>query len=652
MKTTQLTTVCTRFSSLSLLTRGLAAILLVVTSAGSVLAAPNYKPIGRNDYRPSMGSGGSRYDDSDTLFNSRGRARIRDFNSNVWDNDDQAVPFRSNRSRWNDSRGPFLGDDGGDSFGVTVPRGREPVPKWYNPDYPTTPSRWPDVDSPYSSPRRNREPNPSQSHNDDLPSVQDLISRRYQDPAVLRFIGSLSPDRALSLYGELLQLIQQRHLQPPAPQAIVQRGVQNLAEALQNPAFLQATRLNLQREQAYYFQQMLAEQIRQVQSIQDAVGALQMTMQIAQQQLGLSPSVVGVEFVYGAVESLDRFSAFVPPERTQQQSQQLGENVVGIGVQIVKGDSGVRIDKVMQGGPAAQAGLQKGDEIVAVDGRSIPAGDLDAATSLITGPEGTAVQLSILRNGRQQAQISLARQRVEIYSVTDVQMIDPSAGIGYMKLETFSANSTKEMEQALMALHQQNMKSLVLDLRGDPGGLLTTAIEVADLFLPNGTIVSTRGRNAADNTTETAKQPQTWKVPLVVLIDENSASASEILAAAIQDNDRGIIVGRHSYGKGTVQTLFPLQTVGASVRLTTAKFYSPSGREMAGQGVEPDVPVAGTSSRNNVSNATDRDIQAAVDVARRQGQGGGWDISMSGNRNPLGQPGRSPMNGNRFYGNN
>jgi carboxyl-terminal processing protease len=155
------------------------------------------------------------------------------------------------------------------------------------------------------------------------------------------------------------------------------------------------------------------------------------------------------------------------------------------------------------------------------------------------------------------------------------------------------------------------MESLVIDLRGNPGGYLTTAIEVSDRFLPSGTIVSTRGRTSDDNMQETAKFAQTWKTPLVVLIDHQSASASEIFAAAIQENGRGLIVGETSYGKGTVQTLFPLHSATAGLRLTTAKFYSPDGREMAGEGVHPDIKVeTGSNNEDAVM------LQAALETAR------------------------------------
>jgi carboxyl-terminal processing protease len=163
------------------------------------------------------------------------------------------------------------------------------------------------------------------------------------------------------------------------------------------------------------------------------------------------------------------------------------------------------------------------------------------------------------------------------------------------------------------------MQSLVIDLRGNPGGLLTTAIQLSDKFLPNGTIVSTRGRTNEDNTQEIAHREQTWKTPLVVIVDENSASASEIFAAAIQENGRGLIVGRRSYGKGTVQTHFPLQTITGNLKITTARFFSPRGRVMADAGVTPDIAVPKTADDQTVVPlASDTDVREALRAAQGQ----------------------------------
>jgi carboxyl-terminal processing protease len=183
---------------------------------------------------------------------------------------------------------------------------------------------------------------------------------------------------------------------------------------------------------------------------------------------------------------------------------------------------------------------------------------------------------------------------------------------GYLRLKQFSESSKEDLEQAMWSLYNGGMRNLVLDLRGNPGGLLTEAVEVSDLFLPKGRIVATKGRNASDNTDERATFAKTWGIPLIVLVDANSASASEIFAAAIQDNGRGVIVGRKTYGKGTVQTHFPLQTVAGELKLTTAKFYSPSGREMAGAGVTPDVSVPSNGSAFAGSLSQDPDVSAAL----------------------------------------
>ncbi|MCA9086870.1 MAG: hypothetical protein KDA81_22590, partial [Planctomycetaceae bacterium] len=182
------------------------------------------------------------------------------------------------------------------------------------------------------------------------------------------------------------------------------------------------------------------------------------------------------------------------------------------------------------------------------------------------------------------------------------------------RLNKFAESSTEEVDQALWQLHREGMKTLVFDVRGNPGGLLTAAIEISNKFLTSGTIVSTRGRTTADNMSEAATFEQTWSVPLVVLVDKDSASASEIFAAAIQENHRGLVVGQRSYGKGTVQTHFPLRSVSGTLKLTTAKFYSPGGREMAGAGVTPDVPVQEARS-GGVTSAYDADLEAALRVS-------------------------------------
>ncbi|MFN8707883.1 MAG: S41 family peptidase, partial [Planctomyces sp.] len=232
------------------------------------------------------------------------------------------------------------------------------------------------------------------------------------------------------------------------------------------------------------------------------------------------------------------------------------------------------------------------------------------SVDLMKGSSGSTMQVRIYRAEKGERDFSLVRRKVRVWTVNDTRLLEGS-DIGYLSLSRFSQNSTAELDQALMDLHNQGMKSLIIDLRGNPGGLLTTCVEVSDRFLACGTIVSTKGRLSSDNMLEEARYERTWSQPLVVLVDHDSASASEIFAAAIQENERGVVVGTKSYGKGTVQTHFPLESISGNLRLTTAKFYSPNGRPMAGEGVTPDVTV---DDADGIENG-DEVLETAIRIA-------------------------------------
>jgi carboxyl-terminal processing protease len=217
--------------------------------------------------------------------------------------------------------------------------------------------------------------------------------------------------------------------------------------------------------------------------------------------------------------------------------------------------------------------------------------------------------------------LRVQRRRVEVPCVENVHLVDVNERVGYMRLTNFQKTTTRDVERALWQLHQQGMRSLVIDVRGNPGGLLSAAVEVADRFLEAGRIVTTRGRNARENFDYMAHRANTWNVPLAVLIDRDSASASEIFAGAIADSGRGVIVGETSYGKGSVQGIFRLQSAKFGLCLTTAKFYSPSGRAISRTGVKPNVAVAPTyiAARPNADGrlTLDRD-DAVLQTAVRQ----------------------------------
>ncbi len=455
---------------------------------------------------------------------------------------------------------------------------------------------------------------------DETPSEEDKIrgkiAYRYSSPVTARFLRATSPQKALAFYRESMNLIDARHLKPTSYQTRVNRAVQNLQIAVELSSFRQANRLNYSQSAARRFQTDLDQFIksRSVRNMNDAITTMYGVANIGTRTIRLPSTTVAMEFVYGAVESLDKYSSFIPSEPASRPSASLDSNIVGIGVEIKTHEEGLLVIKPIRNSPAEKAGLKSGDIITSINNRELAGNSLNYAVDLIKGPIGSALTLSISRNNRQPVNVRIRRARVRVYSVSDVKMIDLRRGVGYIKLDKFAESSDAEMDEALWKLYREGMQSLVFDLRGNPGGLLTTAISLSNKFLPQGGIVSTRGRNNNDNSSENATYPKTWKIPLVVLVDGNSASASEIFAAAIQDNERGLIVGRKSYGKGTVQTHFPMQSVAGNLKLTTALFYSPNGRKMAGAGVTPDVLVRDVRKGEFVPMEDDRDIEMALRV--------------------------------------
>ncbi len=443
------------------------------------------------------------------------------------------------------------------------------------------------------------------------PTVAEKVAKRYSDPRVIRIAQQLNASTGLSLYQEIADTIDQRHVQPTSYTQRTQAGIEHLTIALETPAFQQASGMRSSNGVRTTQQQLrLMMNNAPVRNRADALSVIQQAQQLVTQQTDAQPGAVALEFVYGALDTLDQYSMFIAPERTGDASLGLKEQMVGIGVELEAHPQGLKILKALAGGPAAEATLRRGDIITAVDGQPVAGLELSQAVDLISGASGTPIQLE-LRRDAMIGDVTLVRRPFKIQSVSVVRM--EANNVGYIKLDTFAESSTREFDEALWKLHNEGMQSLVIDLRGNPGGLLTTAIELSDRFLPGGTIVSTKGRNAIDNSEERATYSQTWKTPLVVLIDKNSASASEIFAAAVQENGRGLIVGETSYGKGTVQTLFPLRTIPSALRLTTAKFYSPDGVAMAGRGVTPDLAIRSTSGEGTQDAVLQAGLKAAID---------------------------------------
>jgi carboxyl-terminal processing protease len=266
--------------------------------------------------------------------------------------------------------------------------------------------------------------------------------------------------------------------------------------------------------------------------------------------------------------------------------------------------------------PAERGGLQADDYIVAIDGTDCRDLSTDDAARLLRGTSGSSVQLTYETPDGQEKTSSFVRQRVQIRSVTRKMILNEEMGIGYIRMEGFQNNTAAELDEALRELERKGMRALIWDLRGNPGGLLETAAAVIDRFIDRGVLVSTKGRSPEQNQVFQAHGNNVRRYPLALIVDENSASASEIVAGAIRDHHRGTIVGRKTYGKWSVQSIIHLPGE-TGLKLTTAKFYSPDDKNYAGEGLAPDVEVPEPKDLQNsfYRGRTSEEISADADVA-------------------------------------
>lgn len=423
------------------------------------------------------------------------------------------------------------------------------------------------------------------------------VTRRYADGSFRAALERLTQNATLDMYGEVLLKVHAHYVDTPRWKELVEAGARGLAVAMTEPAFLEANAASSDSAQLDALRGDLDRLLaaRHVQTRSDAREALVAAAQLAHQHVGIGANAVVMEFLSGAVNTLDPYSTYLTPDQLTEVYSQIEGNFVGLGIELKAQDGALLIMRVIPNSPARRGGLREGDRIVAIDGRETRDLSTDRAANLLQGEPGTTADITIERSGSQPQRLIIRRERVEVPGVDDAGIRDRSLGIAYLKLGCFQKSTCRDVEDALWNLHRAGMRSLVIDLRGNPGGLLVSAVEVADLFLDRGVIVTTHGRNAYEDFTYTAREPGTWRVPLVVLIDQDSASAAEIFAGAIRDQQRGTIVGLRSFGKGSVQGIFPLGVGGAGLRLTTAKFFSPTGKPYSGVGVEPHVVVRQTA---------------------------------------------------------
>lgn len=344
----------------------------------------------------------------------------------------------------------------------------------------------------------------------------------------------------------------------------------------------------------------------------DILELLRAVLDINAQTVDLPAEVVVAEFSEGAFDALDGYTYVVWPADVETFRKDMTSEFSGIGVYISKAEGLLKIESLLDDSPAAEAGLDAGDAILAIDGRNTAHISIDMAVRSITGKAGTAVTLSVEREGFEQPRdFKVTRRQIVVQTVRGIcrdeegqwqYFVDPQNGIAYVRLSSFADETASSLRRRLRELKNRNMRGLVLDLRRNSGGFLSSAIDVVDTFISEGLIVSSRSRDASEPVQDFARRRSTFdqQLPLVVLVDANSASASEIVSGALQDHDRALVVGTRTFGKGNVQTIQKLRPSAAELKMTIAYYYLPSGRRVhkgpkehinPDYGVHPDVKV-------------------------------------------------------------
>ena len=423
------------------------------------------------------------------------------------------------------------------------------------------------------------------------------IEIRYQDKYFASLTSTSSVNDVLVVFDEVFVDVEKYHVDRPSYSTLFKLGIAGVAEALSEDSFYTQNNISLQsRKNALKTVEILRQKTEDVQfSTREEVRRVALWMARQLRKYASIPETATIsEFLCSAVSSLDVYSSPLTPTQVEDVFSLIDGRFVGLGVEL-KTDMPTKIVRVIAGSPAEDAGVVAGEEIISIDGT--PTAGLTGAEigELLQGREGEEATLLVRSIDSKLRKVVAIRRPIDVPSVEDVHVLDTPGKIGYVRISCFQKTTANELLDAIAQLSKSRIKSLVIDLRQNPGGLLQEAINVSDIFLDSGTIVQTQGRNGFHSFQ--ASRETVCSLPLVLLVDSNSASAAEIFAGAMQENERAIVVGMQSYGKGTVQAIVQLSGETASkkpiagLRLTTEKFYSPQGRAYAGVGIIPNVVV-------------------------------------------------------------
>jgi carboxyl-terminal processing protease len=415
---------------------------------------------------------------------------------------------------------------------------------------------------------------------------------RLEDEAFRKRVLKLKPAAALKVYEEVVGQLRVHYLDRERVDFcdLFQRGLAELRFALSNSKFQGEFLDGTPKEAIDKFQKKLADWTINKEGFateKEASSQVQRVAREAANDLGLAPTAVVVEFAFGACNALDEYTFGLTPRQLNSLQATIKGKSVDLGIRLaLSTDQKLEVARVYSDNPALVQ-IKKGDRLIKIDGIAVDGFSADTAEAFLAGEEGSTVEVEILPAGESKPRRLTLPRSSALRSVKDARML--SEEVGYVKVTLFQESTVQEMKSAILALQSRGMKALVLDLRGNPGGLFDAGVQAAELFLSDNVIVYTVGRIKQE--THKANNTNPLNLPVLVLVDNETASAAEVLAGALKENGKAKVAGQTTYGKGTIQCVIPLEKFPAGLRVTVAKFLSPANYPYTGHGVIPDFPL-------------------------------------------------------------
>ena len=429
--------------------------------------------------------------------------------------------------------------------------------------------------------------------------LREAVARRWSDDDLVVSARAMTPGAGRWVYTGAMRTLVWFYVDPVTYGDLVASGIESLRAALDDETFREkfsAADDDTKRARFAEALEILFLKARAAHPIFACQAAewLDVVMEKNRALLGLPDGAVVAEFLFGATDVLDPYTRFLTAEMDRGYTQQLEGLYSGIGASVAMHDGRVFLDEVFEDGAAAKAGLAPGDEIVSVDAKAVHGLGLAEVSRMLRGKAGTQVPVEVRSGGRGEPRaLVLERTAIRLPAVRRAQMLEGEPGVGYLALAAFKSGTDKELRDAVARLSDAGAKALLVDLRGNPGGSLFQAVATAAVFLKDGRVLRTRGRAPGAGWTYNVPlfAHQAWTGPMVVLVDEHTASAAEVLAAALARRGRATLVGRRTYGKGAAQVNLPIAASDSAVCVTVARVYDPDDRCLEGAGLAPDTVV-------------------------------------------------------------